>query len=346
MAPAFEIPRRARAVPALLLAVLIVLAAALLAPAPQAAALDSPARCGALAVKDGALVSAKTGKPVVLRGVSTHGLAWYPQYVNDAAFKRLRTDWGANCIRLALYTEEYGGYCAGGDKRELMKLVDAGVRYATANDMYVIIDWHTLSDGNPNTHAKAARKFFATVAKKYAKHKNVLYEICNEPNGSTTWKQVKSYAKKVIPVIRKHAKRAVILVGTPEWCQRIDQAAASPLPAKYAANVMYTFHFYAGTHKADLRKRLNAACKAGMPVFVSEYGICDASGNGGISTAQANKWMKLLDKHHVSSCIWNLSNKAESAALLKPGFSKASGFGYKNLTKSGRWAYKMLRAHR
>ena len=109
---------------------------------------------------------------------------------------------------------------------------------------------------------------------------------------------------------------------------------------------MYTFHFYAGTHKAELRSRLEAACKAGTPVFVSEYGICDASGNGGINKAQANKWVKLLDTYQVSSCIWNLSNKAESAALLKKGFKKPSGYKYKNLSTSGKWAYKMLRAHR
>ena len=43
------------------------------------AEVDAPSNCGKLAVKGGNLVSAKTGKTVVLRGVSTHGLAWYPQ---------------------------------------------------------------------------------------------------------------------------------------------------------------------------------------------------------------------------------------------------------------------------
>ena len=317
-----------------------------LASAPQALALDSPASSGALAVVDGRLVSAETGKAVVLRGVSTHGLAWYPQYVDKAGFKKLRRTWGANCIRLAVYTQEYGGWCAGGDRKTLLATIDDGVKFATANDMYVIIDWHTLSDGNPNTHAKAAKAFFKKMAKRYRAYDNVIYEICNEPNGSTTWAQVKKYARKVIPAIRKFDGDAVILVGTPEWSQRIDLAAASPLSAKYSENVMYTFHFYAGTHKAALRERLKAALEAGAPVFVSEYGICDASGNGGISKAEANRWMKLLDTYQVSSCAWNLSNKAESAAMLKAGCSKTHGYVYKNLSASGKWVYKMLRKHR
>lgn len=34
--------------------------------------------------------------------------------------------------------------------------------------MYVIIDWHILSDGNPNTYVEDAKKFFAQMALKYA----------------------------------------------------------------------------------------------------------------------------------------------------------------------------------
>lgn len=332
-----------RSVPCVLAVLLISCTLAFSVGAQQAMALTAPSNSGALAVKDGKLVSTKTGKAAVLRGVSLHGLAWYPQYVNRSAFKTLRREWKANVVRLPLYTEEYGGYCSGGDKKHLMKLIDDGVRFATENDMYVIIDWHTLSDSNPNAHVAQAKAFFATVAKKYRNNSNVIYEICNEPNGSTLWASVKKYAAKVIPVIRKHSKKAVILVGTPEWCQRIDLVAASPLAKKYSSNVMYTFHFYAGTHKQDLRNRLQAALKKGVPVFVSEYGISDASGNGGLDKVQASKWMSLLKRYKVSSCAWNLSNKAESSAMLKSSFSKASGFSYKNLSASGKWVYTALK---
>ena len=103
---------------------------------------------GGLRVSGTTLTDA-SGNAVQLRGVSTHGLAWFPEYVNKEAFETLRDDWGANVVRLAMYTEEYGGYCNGGDKEALKQLIDDGVSYATELGMYVIIDWHILSDGNP-----------------------------------------------------------------------------------------------------------------------------------------------------------------------------------------------------
>lgn len=95
---------------------------------------------GGLRVSGTTLTDA-SGNAVQLRGVSTHGLAWFPEYVNKEAFETLRDDWGANVVRLAMYTEEYGGYCNGGDKEALKQLIDDGVSYATELGMYVIIDW-------------------------------------------------------------------------------------------------------------------------------------------------------------------------------------------------------------
>ena len=103
---------------------------------------------GQLKVKGTKIVNS-SGKTVILKGVSTHGINWFPQYVNKSAFKTLRDQWGVNCIRLAMYTEEYNGYCSGDNQSELKKIIDNGVKYATELGMYVIIDWHILSDGNP-----------------------------------------------------------------------------------------------------------------------------------------------------------------------------------------------------
>ena len=216
------------------------------------------------------------GNPVQLRGISTHGLAWYPDYVNEACIRQFREDWGMNVIRLAMYTAESGGYCTGGDKEGLKSLVKNGVEYATACGMYVIIDWHILSDGNPNTYIKEAKAFFQEMSQEYADYTNVIYEICNEPNGGTSWSQVKSYAEEVISVIRENDEDGIILVGTPNWCQYVDQAAADPIMGY--ENIMYTLHFYAATHTDSLRKAMVNAVEAGLPIFVSEYGICDASG--------------------------------------------------------------------
>lgn len=288
---------------------------------------------GALHVENGKLTDAD-GNTVQLYGMSTHGIAWFPQYINYDSLRTLRDDWNTNCIRLAMYTEEYGGYCAGGDKEQLKQLVKDGVSYATALGMYVIVDWHILSDCDPNQNKDEAIAFFREMAEVFADNDNVLYEICNEPNGGTSWDSIKSYAEEVIPVIRAQKPDAVILVGTPTWSQEIDKAAASPLDD---SNVMYTLHFYAGTHKDDLRNRLETCVQNGLPVFVSEFGMCDASGNGANDFVSTTKWLDLLNKYQISFCCWNLANKDESSSVFKASSTALSDWTDDDFNESGRW---------
>lgn len=314
----------------------------------QAAGKTPVAKHGRLSVKGADLVDNK-GKKFQLRGISTHGINWDVgcPYVNKAAFQTLRDDWGANAVRLALYTSEYNGYCSGGNKKELEKRVEAGVNYATELGMYVIIDWHILSDGNPKTHMKEARSFFQKMSRKYKKQKNVIYEICNEPNGCD-WKTVKSYANQMIKVIRKNDKKAVIVVGTPTWSQlgsdgTHNEVADSPI--KGYKNIMYSLHFYAKewSHNKYLPAKLSYARRKGLPVMVTEFGMSPASGNGEISTSSTGKWLKRLDKMNISYFCWSLSNKKESCSLLAPGTRKTSGWKKKDLSKAGKYIRKWYR---
>lgn len=299
------------------------------------------ASAGRLHVKGTKLVD-KKGHEVQLRGVSTHGLSWYPQYVNDKCFAQLHDKWGANVVRLAMYTEEYNGYCSGDAKNrsDLKKLIKKGVKLAKKHKMYVIVDWHILSDGNPNSHKKEAKAFFREMSREFKGYNNVIYEICNEPNNGTSWKEIKSYAKSVISTIRENDKKAVIVVGTPIWSQDVDQAAADPIKGD---NIMYALHFYAATHKTDLRNKMTAAINKGLPVFVTEYGICDASGNGAIDKKEADRWVQTMDEYGVSYIAWNLSNKQESSSIIKSSCPKVSGFKKSELSDEGRWLYHLLR---
>lgn len=299
------------------------------------------ASAGRLHVKGTKLVD-KKGHEVQLRGVSTHGLSWYPQYVNDKCFAQLHDKWGANVVRLAMYTEEYNGYCSGDAKNcsDLKKLIKKGVRLAKKHKMYVIVDWHILSDGNPNSHKKEAKAFFREMSREFKGYNNVIYEICNEPNNGTSWKEIKSYARSVISTIRKNDKKAVIVLGTPTWSQDVDQAATDPIKGD---NIMYALHFYAATHKADLRNKMTAAINKGLPVFVTEYGICDASGNGAIDKKEADRWIQTMDEYGVSYIAWNLSNKQESSSIIKSSCPKVSGFKKSELSDEGRWLYHLLR---
>lgn len=289
---------------------------------------------------DGAALVDEHGEAYQLKGVSTHGIGWFPQYVNKDTFAEL-AGWGANAIRIAMYTAE-GGYCEGGDnnKQKLEELVDTGVAAATELGLYVIIDWHVLNDRDPWVHADEAEKFFDKMSEKYKDYGNVIYEICNEPNGGVDWSSVKSYAEKIIPVIRANAPDAIVIVGTPTWSQDVDKAATDPV-SDYD-NIMYALHFYADTHRDYLRDRMKKAIDAGLPVIVSEFGICDASGSGQNNYDEGNKWIAAMDECGVSYFIWNLSNKAETSALIGSGNNKLSGFSEEDLSESGRWYKEVL----
>lgn len=310
--------------------------------------------CGVRQVSAGKLPSLKVsgtklindkGKQVQLKGVSTHGIAWFPEYVNQNAFTYMKKNWGMNTVRLAMYTSEYNGYCNSGavnQKTQLSRL-DKGISYATNANLYVIVDWHILSDGNPKTYEKQAISFFRRMAKKYKNHTNVIYEICNEPNGGTSWDTIRSYATNVIKEIRKYDKDAIILVGTPNWSQNVDEAARKPIDKKYRKNVMYTLHFYAGTHGSWLRDKASYALEKKLPLFVSEFAICDASGSGQNNSKEGEKWMSFLKKNKISYIGWNLSNKNETSALIQSSCRKTTGWKSNELSPWGRWLIKKMK---
>ena len=297
---------------------------------------------GQLSVKNGQLVD-KSGKGYQLRGMSTHGLTWFPEFVNESAFKTLRDDWNTNVVRLAMYVDEWGnGQCYMGNKSGSLELLEKGVDICIKLDMYVIIDWHVLNPGDPSKYTNEAKSFFETVSKRYAKYPNVIYEICNEPNGGASWSSnIKPYAEKIIPVIRKNAPNSVIIVGTPTWSQEIDKPLSDPLNYK---NVMYAFHFYAATH-AGLRSNVENCVAQGLPVFVSEFGTCDASGGGANDFNETQKWLSYFDKQGISYCNWSICNKDETCSVLRPGTSADGNWSESDLTENGKWMRNWLKKH-
>ena len=281
------------------------------------------------------------GTPYQLKGTSTHGMAWFPQYVCYDTFKYLRDNFGVNVVRLAMYTVEYNGYCEGGDKNYLKNLVKQGVQAATDLGLYVIIDWHILYDQTPQAHKGEAIEFFREMSSTYKDYDNIIYEICNEPNGNVIWAEIKSYANEVIPVIRANDKDAIILVGTPTWSQDVDIASKDKITGY--DNIMYTLHFYAGTHKQSLRDKAQKAIDNGCALLVSEFSICEASGNGGLNKGEAEKWIEFLNKNKISYVGWSISNKAETSALFQSWCGKISGFDDSELTEWAQWLRSVIK---
>ena len=299
---------------------------------------------GKLHVEGRNLVNEK-GETVQLKGISTHNLNVYPEYINEEAFRQFRDEYKVTIMRFAMYTgfaDGFKGYADSDDahRKELEDIVLKGVDICRDLGLYCMIDWHVLLDYDPNMHTDMAIRFFKTICPKLKDYDNVIYEICNEPNMNletkeeVTWDQIKHYARQVIPVIKEIDDTKVIIVGTTIWSQGVDEAADAPL-TEYD-NLMYTLHFYADTHRDRIRDNLKYARKKDLPVFVTEFGVGHANGDGEINDEESKKWIDLLNEEKISHIIWNLSNKAETSSILRPECKKAYGFTDDDLSECGK----------
>lgn len=286
---------------------------------------------GNLTVKGTQLVDEKN-KPVVLRGISSHGIAWYPEYTNYRSLKTLK-DYGANVFRIAMYVDQNDGYL---EEPELnKKLLYSAIENSLAADLYTIVDWHILRDENPNRHFQEAISTFKEVAKRYGDEPGIIYEICNEPNGDTTYDDIVRYADQVIPVIRRYAPNALILVGTPNFCTSLSEAVENPMQYQ---NIMYTYHFYAGVSDCKYAiEEISRGLENGLPVFISEWGLDhykEAKHEQGWKDTIT--FLDFLKENNISWINWSLSNKDEGYSMINPNINKLYGWELEDLTESGR----------
>jgi cellulose synthase (UDP-forming) len=294
---------------------------------------DRPSTAGKLSVRSTDLIN-EAGEAIMLKGVSLHGLTWFPDFVSEDLFRQVSGEWDANLIRLPVYSEEYVR-----DSEECLKLVRRGIDAAIAADMYVLVDWHILEDQNPNVHIDEAREFFTIIGTEYGDVPNIIYEICNEPNGETTWSDIRNYAYDVIPLIRGYSPDSVIVVGTPNYSKDLASAARNSLKVD---NIMYSLHFYTSTHKEDLRREYMSAMNQGLPVFVTECGLSESSGTGNVDFDSAAAWFSLLQEKNTSYTVWSFSNKNETSALLARYYDPSNPITDKDLTRAGTWVKQLI----
>jgi len=279
---------------------------------------------GALKVEGTKLVG-EDGKPVVLRGMSFGWHNWWPRFYNAGTVKWLHDDWKCTVVRAAMGVEPDQGYIKDpqGSTAKIKAVIDAAIK----EGIYVIIDWHSH-----NINLNEAKIFFAAMATAYGKQPNVIYELFNEPD-QESWPEVKAYAEEVIKTIRAVDPDNIILVGSPRWDQDIHLPAADPI--KGYDNLMYTVHFYAGTHKQWLRDRTDEAIKRGLPIFISECAGMDASGDGAINYDEWQKWIDWMEARGLSWITWSVSDKNETCSVLKPSAASDGNWKESDLKESG-----------
>jgi len=287
---------------------------------------------GMLQAKGNRIVD-QSGKPTRLMGMSMYWSIWGGEkFYTTGTINWLVSDWKCNLIRMALSVEDKT-YDA------QLKLARTVIDAAIANGIYVIVDWHGAQN------AALASRFYTDIGTIYGDKPNLIWEIWNEPHGDgQDWAAVKAMAAQVIPVIRKYSK-SLIVVGTPNWSQRVDIAAADPIKDP---NVAYTLHFYAASHKQWARDLGNKALNLGVPLFITEWGTTNADGgqpaNPGLDTAEAAIWLKWAKDNYISTANWSVVNFPETSAILGPNKSASTTGGWdpNTLSPSGKWVRRQI----
>ncbi|GAA1114849.1 glycoside hydrolase family 5 protein [Nocardiopsis metallicus] len=286
----------------------------------------------------------ENGQPVQLTGMSSHGLQWFDHCLTDASLDALADDWNADVLRVSLYIQE-GGYET--DPRGFTDRVHELIEEATRRGLYVIVDWHMLTPGDPNHNTDLALDFFAEIAEVHSGKDNLLYEIANEPNG-VSWNAVKSYSEQVIPVIREQDPEAVVLVGTRAWSSLgvsegsdHSEIVADPVDAD---NIMYVYHFYAASHDGPHFDVFRQAARE-LPLFVTEFGTQEHTGDGENDFASAQAYLDFMAQEQISWVNWNYSDDHRSGAVFEPGTCAAGGpfAGTDALKPAGEWIRDQIR---
>ena len=300
----------------------------------HAHAIDPVKQYGQLQVKGSQLCDQK-GNPVILRGVSLGWHNLWPRFYNKKAVQTLKQDWNCTVVRAAMGIMIEDNYLE--NPTFAMQCMTPVIESAIKNNVYVIIDWHSHFQ-----KAQEAKEFFGKMAQKYGKYPHIIYEIYNEPV-EDSWASLKKYATEVIGEIRKYDPDNVVLVGCPHWDQDIHLVANSPLEG--FSNIMYTVHFYAATHGDYLRERTEAAVKKGIPVFISESGVTEASGDGKIDAESEEKWVEMCERLGISWVCWSLSDKNESSSMLLPRATATGPWPDDVIKTSGKLVKELLKKY-
>lgn len=238
------------------------------------------------------------GRDVWLQGVNACGMENVPdaaQVIKSAVVGV--EDWKSNCIRLPVITKFWRGnspYQQDGGKA-YREAVDQIITLVTNRGAYLVIDLHRF---------KAPRQedvdFWKEVAAKYKNHPGVLFDLLNEPFGTSwqVWRDGGFIEEKqkgvdesaflseedkkknlgfqsvgmqaLVDAVRATGARNIVIAGGLDWAYDLSGIVNGyELKDSGGNGIMYSSHIY--PWKRDWQKKvLEAAAK--HPIFVGEVG--------------------------------------------------------------------------
>lgn len=278
----------------------------------------------------GTLLMDEHGNPVQLKGPSSMWLNWEsaPYAESKEGLKWMRDNWNAKVVRAAMGITPANAYLQNPEKAKTQ--VKTVVQNAIDLGMYVIVDWH---EETAEKHQSEAIGFFTEIAQAYGNSPNIIYETFNEPVKQDWSTVLKPYHQAVITAIRDVDPDNLIVLGTGNYSQYVDQAATDPIRLP---NIMYTLHFYSCSHDASLRERGDYALDRGLAIFVTEWGATHADGGrtGTLCLEEAQRWHDWMNQKGISWAAW----KWDKCTDLSCFFNGRAGV-------NGGWSDDQLNGH-
>ena len=274
---------RAMQITVRILSVLVILA--------TATVLTAQSKLPRISVKGNSFVTPE-GKSIVFRGLNTSDPDRLESsgHWNEGYFREMKS-WGANIVRFPVHPSAWRK--RGQD--EYLKLLDKGIELATAHDMHVIIDWHSIGNlkeeryQNPmyNTTWDETLAFWQTVAKHYKGNTTVAFlELFNEPTvsdnrfGNCTWSEWKDMMEKLITAIRETGSTAIPLVAGFNWAYDLRDVAKNPINAE---GIGYVSHPYPQKRNKPWEKQWTkdwGYVAKKYPLILTEIGFCGPDDKG------------------------------------------------------------------
>jgi len=270
---------------------------------------------------EGSSIKNSEGGDVVLKGISSYGIQECGDFFDKEVIKTLAEDWGCDVLRIAVTGDAAGeGYIKDPDKYfdTVCKICDM----CEAQGIYVIVDWNVCYGEEAGEHTEAAVDFFSRLSAIYSESFNIIYEINNDPvkrdmemSSETEWDEcIWPFATAVIEAVRANDDNNIIIVGAPNYGLDVNESAVDPF--EYS-NIAYGCRIYSGPHNEAQRDKVSSALDEDVCVFVTQWGLSNEYGVGGIHPNETSKWIEYLDENSISWCNYAIgSNTSDDTNAL------------------------------
>lgn len=258
---------------------------------------------------------------IVFRGVSssdpdkleTDGY-WSKGYFQEMS------DWGVTIVRFPIHPPAWERR----GKKNYLKLLDKGIKWAGSLGMHVVIDWHsignllttTFQDEIYITSQQQTEDFWKTISQRYGDNPTVaFYELFNEPTtfngtyGELSWEDWKKWNEDMITLVRANGGEGIPLVAGFNWAYDLTPVRDNPIDAE---GIGYVSHPYPQKReKPWLESWVKdwGFVKDNYPLILTEIGFCGPEDPGAhipvISDESYGEAItQYCDENNVSYVAW------------------------------------------